>query len=105
MQDNWKKYVVKHNDKNIREVLGDMMGKNKRLFRGYAYIRIQNAWKIEMGEMINKYTEKLYFSNGKLNVYINSSPLRKELQMNTPKVIEIINAACQERLVTEITFR
>jgi hypothetical protein len=105
MEDNWKKYIVKHNDKIIKDVLGDMMGKNKRLNRGYAYIRIQNAWKIEMGDMINSYTNKMYFSGGILTVYLTSAPLRSELSMSKPKVIEILNAACQERLIKEVIFR
>lgn len=105
MEDNWKKYIVSHNDKNISEVLRDMMGKNKRLKSGYASIRIQNAWVIEMGEMINSYTNKIYFSGGTLTVYLTSAPLRSELSMSKQKVIDLINAACQERLIKEVIFR
>lgn len=105
MEDNWKKYVVKHNDRNIKEVLGDMMGSNKKLNRGYASVRIQNAWTIEMGDMINSYTKKIYFSGGVLTVYLTSAPLRNELSMSKQKVIDLINAACQERLIKEVIFR
>lgn len=105
MEDNWKKYIVKHNDRTIREVLGDMIGRNKKLNRGYASVRIQNAWVIEMGDMINSYTKKLYFSGGTLTVYLTSAPLRSELTMSKQKVIDLINAACQERLIKEVIFR
>jgi len=105
MEDNWKKYIVKHNDKNIREVLGDMLGKNKKLSRGYAAVRIENAWKLEMGEMINSYTSKMYFSGYTLTVYLTSAPLRNELSMNKQKVMDNLNAACQERLIQEVIFR
>lgn len=105
MEDNWKKYIVKHNDKKIKDVLTDMMGSNKKLNRGYAAIRIQNAWVIEMGEMINSYTKKIYFSGGTLTVYLTSAPLRNELSMSKQKVIDLINAACQERLIKEVHFK
>lgn len=105
MEDNWKKYIVKHNDKNIRDVLGDMMGSNKKLNRGFASVRIQNAWTIEMGDMINSYTKKIYFSGGILTVYLTSAPLRQELSMSKQKVIDLINAACQERLIKDVYFK
>ncbi|MFT6782922.1 MAG: hypothetical protein ACJA1A_002860, partial [Saprospiraceae bacterium] len=45
------------------------------------------------------------FSGGILTVYLTSAPLRSELSMSKPKVIEILNAACQERLIKEVIFR
>ncbi len=105
MKDNWKKYEVRHNDRNISEVLGDVIGSNKRLKKGFATTRIQNAWKIEMGDMINSYTQKMYYFEGVLTVYLISAPLRNELNMSREKVIEIINTACQERLINKIIFR
>jgi len=96
---------VKTNDRNIKEVLGDMMGSNTRLNRGYASIRINNAWKIEMGDMINSYTQKLYFSGDTLTVYLTSAPLRNELSMSKQKVIDLLNQACQERLIKTVNFR
>jgi len=105
MKDDWKKYIVQHNDKKINEVLSDMLGKNKKIKRGYASVRINNAWKIEMGEMINSYTSKIYFSGGKLTVYLTSAPLRSELSMSKQKVIDLINTACQEQLIKEVIFR
>ena len=64
MEDNWKKYVVKHNDRNIREVLGDMIGNNKKLQKGYSTVRIKEAWKSEMGDIICSYTQKIFYKEG-----------------------------------------
>lgn len=105
MKDNWKKYIVKHNDRNIKAVLGDVISTNKRLNKGYSTVRIEDAWKSEMGEVICSYTQKIYFSNGKLTVYLTSAPLRNELSMSKDKVIDLLNGACHEEIVKEVSFR
>ncbi len=105
MKDNWKKYVVRHNDRNIREVLGDMIGNNKKLQKGYSTVRIKEAWKKEMGEIICSYTQKFYFKDGMLTVYLMSAPLRNELSMSKEKVIDLLNKSCGEEIIKSIIFR
>jgi len=103
--DNWKKYVVKHNDRNIRDVLGDVIGNNRNLQKGYSTVRIKEAWMKEMGEMICSYTQKFYFKDGVLTVYLLSAPLRSELSMSKEKVIDLLNKYCGEEVVKSIIFR
>ena len=105
MEDNWKKYVVKHNDRNIREVLGDMIGNNAKLQKGYSTVRIKEAWKSEMGEIICSYTTKILFREGVLTVFLTSAPLRNELSMSKAKVIKILNDYFKEELITSIVFK
>lgn len=105
MKDNWKKYIVKHNDRNIREVLGDVIGNNHKLQKGYSTLRIKEAWEKEMGEIICSYTQKFYFKDGTLTVYLLSAPLRNELSMSKVKVIDILNKSCKEEIVKSIIFR
>lgn len=105
MKDNWKKYIVKHNDRNIREVLGDMIDSNQKLQKGYSTLRIKEAWKQEMGEMICSYTQKLYFKDGILTVYLMSAPLRNELSMSKEKVITLLNKSCREEIIKSVIFR
>lgn len=105
MEDNWKKYVVKHNDRNIRDVLGDVIGNNQKLNKGYTTLRIKEAWQSEMGDMICSYTQKLYFKGGVLTVYLTSAPLRNELSMSKEKVINLINTYCKEEVVTSMILR
>mgnify|MGYP001803918448 CR=1 FL=1 len=87
--DNWKKYVVKHNDRNIKDVLGDVIGNNHRLQKGFTTIQIRAAWKQEMGEIICSNTQKLYYKAGVLTVYLLSAPLRNELSLSKEKVIHL----------------
>ena len=105
MEDNWKKYVVKHNDRNIKEVLSDMIDSNKKLQKGYDTVRIEEAWQQEMGKMICSYTQKLRYKDGVLTVYLLSAPLRNELSMSKEKVINLINKACNGDVVKSIIFR
>lgn len=105
MEDNWKKYIVKHNDRNIREVLGDVIGNNQKLEKGYSTVRIKEAWKKEMGEIICSYTQKFYFKEGILTVYLTSAPLRNELSMSKDKVIDLLNKSCKEDIIKSIIFR
>lgn len=105
MKDNWKKYVVKHNDRNIKDVLGDMIGSNKKLQKGYSTVRIREAWKKEMGDIICSYTQKLYFKDGVLTVYLMSAPLRNELSMSREKVVNLLNKACGEDLIKSVIFK
>jgi hypothetical protein len=105
MKDNWKKYIVKHNDRNIRDVLGDVIGNNQKLEKGYSTLRIKEAWKKEMGEIICSYTQKFYFKNGALTVYLLSAPLRNELSMSKDKVIDLLNKSCNEEIIKSIIFR
>ena len=105
MKDNWKKYIVRHNDRNIREVLGDVIGNNRKLQKGYSTVKIKEAWQKEMGEMICSYTQKLYFKDGVLTVYLLSAPLRNELSMSKDKVIELLNNYYNEEIIKSIIFR
>mgnify|MGYP000070414256 CR=1 FL=1 len=97
--------MIKHNDRNIKEVLNEMIHSNKRINRGYDSVRLKEAWKSEMGEMISGYTEKLNFYQGVLTVNLSSAPLRNELSMSKPKVIQVLNEACKEDLIKDIIFR
>jgi len=103
--DNWKKYVVKHNDRNIKDVLGDVIGNNRKLQKVYTTVQIREAWKAEMGEIICSYTQKLYFKDGVLTVHLLSAPLRNELSLSKEKVIRLLNEACKKEIIKSIIFR
>ena len=96
--------MLKHNDRNIKEVLQEMIGTNRKINHGYDSVTVQNAWKSEMGEMICRYTEKLKYKDGILTVYLSSAPLRKELSMSKSKVISLLNEAYKADIVTDIVF-
>ena len=51
----------KYNDRKISEVLSEFIQKNKRIQIHHELKLIQDAWKSEMGDMINGYTSKFFY--------------------------------------------
>lgn len=94
-----------HQERNIKDILKEIVSSNKKLEKGVVTVQIEDAWKSEMGEMINTYTEKMYFKNGVLTVYVTSSALRNQLATNKNKVMDILNKACGMDHVQEVVFR
>jgi len=66
-------------------------------------IAVEKFWKDEMGDLINRYTDKIYFSNkGTLMIKVSSGPLRNELFINRDSLKERINAHLGGQQIKEI---
>lgn len=66
-------------------------------------IAIERFWKEEMGALVNRYTEKIYFSKkGFLMIKVSSAPLKNELFINRANLKERINAYIGASCVEEI---
>jgi len=98
-------FQKKHNDRKISEVLGEFIQKNKRIQIQHELKQIQDAWQSEMGDMINSYTTRFFIKNGRLEVTLTSAPLRAELNMSRPKLIQLINDKVGSEMVKEIILR
>lgn len=94
--------MKKHNDKNIKEVLGLFLDGNKKIAEGFHARQIEDIWNNRMGKMIASYTQKISLSNGVLTVNILSAPLKKELLMARENIIQIINEELKGEYVKEI---
>lgn len=98
-------FQKKYNDRKISEVLGEFIQGNKRIQIHHELKLIQDAWKSEMGEMINGYTTRFFIKNGRLEITLTSAPLRAELNMSKPKLISLINDKIGSEIVKEIILR
>lgn len=94
--------MSRHNDKSIKEVLTEFISTDKRVSKGYHTVQIEAIWTEQMGEIIAGYTQKIYFKDGVLKVYLTSGPLKKELLMGKDKIMSIINDKVQEELITKV---
>lgn len=94
-----------HQEKNLKDLLKQVVHENAKLEKGIGTVKLEKAWAKQMDGMINNHTSKMYFRNGILTVYINSSTLRNQLQMNKSKVIGLLNEECGLELVKEVVFR
>ena len=57
-----------------------------------------------MGKPIARRTEKLFIKDRILFVKLNSAPLRQELTIAKPKVLEIIHRIVDKGLVEDVKF-
>ena len=93
------------NDRDIKDLLKQVIGDNKRLSKGVSQVMIEDAWNAKMGDVICGYTERMYFNRGTLIVYLTSAPLRSELNMSKSRLIEMLNEVCGQDCVQEIILR
>ncbi|MBK9582935.1 MAG: DUF721 domain-containing protein [Saprospiraceae bacterium] len=66
------------------------------------YLAYRRNLETRNGSIISGYTSKLYFKDGLLKIYLTSAPLKKELSMSKPKIIENLNAALGTNLIKEV---
>ena len=98
-------FKKKYNDRKISEVLGEFIHKNKRIKIQHDLKLIQDAWRTELGEMINGYTTRFFIKNGRLEITLTSAPLRAELSMSKSKLIKLLNDKIGSELIKEIVLR
>ena len=96
--------MSKHNIKSLGDAIREFIHENKLEEKIYE-VKIVEDWKKIMGHNIAVYTQSLALKNGKLTIYLNSSVLRNELQMNRQKMIIIINSYFGQSVVKEIILK
>lgn len=75
-----------------------------RLRGKFDQARLINSWETLMGKPIARRTEKLFIKDRILFVKLNSAPLRQELTIAKPKVLEIIHRTVDKGLVEDVKF-
>jgi predicted nucleic acid-binding Zn ribbon protein len=61
-------------------------------------------WEDIMGASIAKRTSKIFIKNKKLYVYLNSAPLKQELNMAKLKVVELLNKEVGDKVIEDVEF-
>lgn len=61
-------------------------------------------WEDIMGVSIAKRTSKMFIKNKKLYVYLNSAPLKQELNMAKSKVVELLNKEVGDKVIDDVEF-
>ena len=88
----------------IGEALRDFLNKSK-LKSGLRSVQIESIWEEVMGKTIARYTDKLQLINNTLFVYTPVGALKQELLYQKPKIIERLNDALHEQVITEIIVK
>ena len=88
----------------IGEALRDFLNKS-RLKSGLRALQIEDVWEEVMGKTIARYTDKLQIINNTLFIYTSVGALKQELIYQKPKIIERVNEALKEQVITEIIVK
>jgi hypothetical protein len=79
--------------------------KKSRLKTGIQALQIEDAWEKIMGKTIAKYTDKIEIIGSTLFISSTVAPLKNELLYQKTKIIERVNEALGERVITEVVIK
>jgi hypothetical protein len=79
--------------------------KQSRLKSGMQALRIEEIWEQIMGKTIAKYTDKIEIINHTLFINTAVGPLKNELLYQKDRIIERVNEALGEKVITEVVIK
>jgi hypothetical protein len=88
----------------IGDALRDFLNKSK-LKNGLRAVQIEDVWEEIMGKTIAGYTDKIQIINTTLFIYTSVGALKQELIYQRPKIIERVNDALHEKVITEVIVK
>jgi hypothetical protein len=89
---------------HIGDALREFINKSK-LKGGLRAVQIETVWEEIMGKTIARYTDKIQIINNTLYIYTSVAPLKQELTYQKPKIIERVNEALHENVITEVIIK
>ena len=89
---------------SLAEAMKEFLNKS-RLKGGIQALQIQDAWEKIMGKTIAKYTDKMEIVGTTLFISSTVAPLKNELLYQKPKIIERVNEALGEKVITEVVIK
>jgi len=88
----------------IGEALRDFLNKSQ-LKNGLRAVQIESIWEEVMGKTISRYTDKIQIINTTLFIYTSVGALKQELIYQKPKIIERVNEALHEKVITDVVIK
>ena len=88
--------------------MGDAIKKfleQSRLKGGVQALQIDDAWEQIMGKTIARYTDKLQVINDTLFITTQVAPLKHELIFQKEKIIQRVNEALGQRIISKIVVQ
>jgi hypothetical protein len=79
--------------------------KKSRLKTGIQAMQIEDVWEKIMGKTISKYTDKIQIINHTLFITTQVAPLKNELLFQKEKIVERVNEALGEKVITEVVIK
>lgn len=88
----------------LKDVLNDMIHE-MRIGSKMDEMKVRKYWHELMGSYITNHTTRIFYKQGKLFVYLESSALKQELFMAKARIIENLNLRLGEPLIKELIIR
>lgn len=88
----------------LKDVLQDMIHE-MRIGNKMDEMKVRKHWHELMGSYITNHTTRIFYKQGKLFVYLESSVLKQELFMAREKIITSMNQRLEENLIRELIIR
>ena len=76
-----------------------------RLKNGIRAVQIEEIWEQLMGKTISKYTDKIQIINQKLFIHTSVGPLKNELMYQKQQIIDRVNEAFGEKVISEVIIQ
>ena len=92
-----------NNLRSLSDILGEF-SQQKKLKKPLLEAKIVNLWKPLMGDLIDKYTEKVFVKNGVLFVKVQQGALKNELLYLQEQIIEKINKEVGEDAIKKMVL-
>lgn len=94
----------KSNQQSLKEVLNEMM-EVYQLRNKLNDTKVVAHWREIMGNTIAQHTTKLYINKGILYIYLDSAPLRHELNFGKDKIMTMLNKKIGSEHITKVVLR
>jgi predicted nucleic acid-binding Zn ribbon protein len=78
---------------------------HSHLKNGVRAIQIEEIWEKLMGKTIAQYTDKIQIVNQKLFITTSVGPLKNELMYQKNQIIERVNEAFGEKIISEVIIQ
>lgn len=89
---------------SIGDALKGFLNKSK-LRNGIRAVQIEEIWEKLMGKTIAKYTDKIEIINHTLFIRTAVGPLKNELQYQKLQIIQRVNEAFGENIITQVVIQ
>ena len=89
---------------HIGEALKGFLNKSN-LKSGLRAVQIETVWEDVMGKTIARYTDKIQIINNTLFIYTSVGALKQELVYQKPKIIERVNEALHENVISDVVIK
>ncbi len=89
---------------HIGAALKNLINKSN-LKNGIRSVQIEEVWQQIMGSTISKYTDSVQIINGTLFINTSVGPLKNELMYQKEKIMERVNEALGEKVITNVVIQ